>query len=278
MDVQLFEEHRPRLRAVAYRMLGSLSEADDAVQEAWLHASRSGSDSADNPGGWLTTIVARVCLDMLRARKSRREEPLSFHLPDPVIGPEDAVLHADAVGMALLVVLDTLGPAERLAYVLHDMFAVPFSEIGTLLGRTSTAARQLASRARRRIRRSAVVPDGDLARQQRVVGAFLAAARDGDLDALLAVLDPSVVVRADRGALGSLLVGGADRVSREALSFASLAAYAEVALVNGAAGIVVFRGGRLSTVMGCTVVDGRIVEIDIIADPGRLAALGRART
>src|SRR5262245_52581549 len=194
-----FEQNRPHLRAVAYRMLGSLSEADDAVQEAWLRLSRSDTSEVENLGGWLTTVVARVCLDMLRSRKSRREEPLGVHVPDPVVSSEDGIdpeheaLLADSVGLALLVVLDTLNPAERLAFVLHDMFAVPFNEIAPLVGRSPTAARQLASRARRRVRGSAPVPDPDLARQREVVDAFLAASRGGDFDALLAVLDPDVV-------------------------------------------------------------------------------------
>ncbi|HEY4726086.1 MAG TPA: sigma-70 family RNA polymerase sigma factor, partial [Actinomycetota bacterium] len=213
-----FQAHRPRLRAVAYRMLGSLGEADDAVQETWLHLSRADPSGVDNLGRWLTTVVARVCLDTLRARTARREEPLGVHLPDPIIshqdalGPEEEALLAEGVGLALLVVMEQLAPAERLALVLHDTFAVPFDQIAAILGRSPAAARQLASRARRRVRASATLPDGDLARQRKVVDAFLAAARDGDLDALVAVLDPEVVVRADWGGVPA----GASRMVRGA--------------------------------------------------------------
>jgi RNA polymerase sigma-70 factor, ECF subfamily len=276
-----FETHRSHLRAVAYRMLGSLSEADDAVQEAWLRLSRSASGEVENLGGWLTTVVARVCLDMLRARGSRPEEPLGPHLPEPIVGqadefdPEHQVLLADSVGLALLIVLDTLDPVERLAFVLHDMFAVPFDDIAPIVGRSPTAARQLASRARRRVHTAATVPDGDLARQQEVVHAFLAAARQGDFDALLAVLDPDVVVRADRGAPAgaSIEVRGAPTVAEQALAYAGLAGSAEPALVNGAAGIVVATRGRTFAVMAFTVTDGKIVEIDILTDPSRLRQL-----
>jgi RNA polymerase sigma-70 factor (ECF subfamily) len=278
-----FEEHRTHLRAVAYRMLGSLSEADDAVQEAWLRLGRADTDAVENLGGWLTTVVARVCLDMLRSRRSRREEPWDTHLPDPVVSPghgtdpEHEALLADAVGLALLVVLDTLTPAERLAFVLHDLFAVPFDQIAAIVGRSATGARQLASRARRRVQASTAVPDADLSRQRDVVDAFLAAARDGDFAALLAVLDPDVVLRADLGAVpagASRRVRGASAVAEQALSFAWRARFAHPALVNGAAGLLVATRDRPFAVMGFTVVRGRIVEIDILADPDRLRGLG----
>jgi RNA polymerase sigma factor (sigma-70 family) len=278
-----FEANRAHLRAVAYRMLGSLSEADDAVQEAWLHLNRSDTSGVANLNGWLTTIVARVCLDLLRARRSRREEPMGAHLPDPVVRSQDQVdpgqqaLLAEGVGLALLVVLETLGPAERLAFVLHDMFAVPFDEIAAIVGRSPAAARQLASRARRRVRGAATVPDADLSRQRAVVDAFLAAARCGDFDALLAVLDPDVVLRADRGGVpagASRVVRGARAVAEGALSFSWRARFARPALVNGAAGIVARAAdGRPFAVMGFTVTRGKIVEIDILADPARLRQL-----
>ena len=275
-----FEENRTRLRAVAYRMLGSLSEADDAVQEAWLRLSRSNTDDVENLAGWLTTVVARVCLNMLRSRNSRREEPLDPHMPEPIISPEDrldpehAALLADSVGLALLVVLDTLDPAERLAFVLHDMFAVPFEEIAPIVARSPAATRQLASRARRRVQGAAPMPDADLNRQREVVDAFLAAAREGDFDALLAVLDPDVVLRADQGPGGGFVeVRGASLVAKQASSFARLAPYARPALVNGAAGAVVIRRGRPFSVAGVTVRGGKIVEIDILADPERLSRL-----
>ena len=278
-----FEAHRGHLRAVAYRMLGSLSEADDAVQEAWLRLNRSDPSGVENLGGWLTTVVARVCLDMLRARRSRREEPLEARVPGPIVSrragtdPEHEALLADAVGLALLVVLETLAPAERLAFVLHDMFAVPFDEIAPIVGRSPTAARQLASRARRRVRGAATGPDADLARQRDVVDAFLAAARGGDFDALLAVLDPDVVLRADRAAVPS----GAPREVRGAAAVAKRAALggaraAQPALVNGAVGVVVAPRGRLLMVLGFTVSRGKIVEIDAIADPERLRRLDLA--
>ncbi len=282
---QRFEEHRAHLRAVAYRMLGSLSEADDAVQEAWLRLDRADTGGVENLGGWLTTVVARVCLDMLRSRRSRREEPLDAHLPDPVVGPADGTdpeheaLLADAVGLALLVVLDTLAPAERLAFVLHDLFAVPFDEIGAIMGRSPAAARQLASRARRRVQAAATVPDADRSRQRDVVDAFLAAARTGDFDALLAVLDPDVVLRADVGAVpagASRRIRGASAVAEQALSFAWRARFAHPALVNGAAGLVVAAHDRPLAVMGFTVARGRIVGIDILADPDRLRRLDLA--
>ena len=274
-----FQAHHARLRAVAYQMLGSLSEADDAVQEAWLRVSRAGTGGVDNLGGWLTTVVARVCLDMLRSRAARREEPLGVHLPDPVISqpdvldPEQEALLADAVGLALLVVLDTLAPAERLAFVLHDTFAVPFEEIAAILGRSPAATRQLASRARRRVRASPARPDADLAGQQRAVDAFLAAARNGDLEALVSILDPDVVARADWGKVPvrvPTVLRGARAVAEQALAFAHRAPYGRPALVNGAAGVVVAAGARLIAVMGFTVTDGKITEIDILADPERL--------
>jgi RNA polymerase sigma factor (sigma-70 family) len=279
-----FEANRAHLKAVAYRMLGSLSEADDAVQEAWLRLSRSGASGVENLGGWLTTAVARVCLDMLRSRSSHREEPLGVRLPEPIVSREDAVdpeqqaLLADSVGLALLVVLDTLAPAERLAFVLHDMFAVPFDEIAPIVGRSPAAARQLASRARRRVQ-AAAVPDADLTRQRAVVAAFLAAARSGDFDALLAVLDPDVVLRADLGAVragASRVVRGARTVAEGALSFARMAPFARLALVNGAAGLVVLPEGRPFAVMAFAVRDGKIVELDILADPERLRQLDLA--
>jgi RNA polymerase sigma factor (sigma-70 family) len=279
-----FEEHRAHLRAVAYRMLGSIAEADDAVQEAWLRLSRSDARGVENLRGWLTTVVARVCLSMLHSRTSRREEPLDVRLPDPIVSPEDEVdpeqeaLLADAVGLALLVILETLTPAERLAFVLHDMFQVPFEEIALMVGRSPAAARQLASRARRRVRGAAPAPDADLARQREAVDAFLAAARGGDFDALVAVLDPEVVLRADRGAIpgASRVVRGARDVAEGALAFAELARFARPALVNGAAGLVVAPHGQPFSVMGFTVSRGRIVEIDILADPARLRRLDLA--
>jgi RNA polymerase sigma factor (sigma-70 family) len=283
-----FEENRTHLRAVAYRMLGSISEADDALQEAWLRLSRSDTSGIQNPGGWLTTVVARVCLDMLRSRRSRREGPLGVHVPEPIVSradgldPEREALLADSVGLALLVVLETLSPAERLAFVLHDMFAVPFEEIAPLVGRSPTAARQLASRARRRVQGAAPSPDADLTRQREVVDAFLAASRAGDFDALLAVLDPDVVLRSDGGVGRAGLsreVRGAQAVAEQALTFSKFArsAHARPALVNGAAGVVSWSpDGQLFSVMGCTVRHGKIVEIDILADPARLRQLDLA--
>jgi RNA polymerase sigma factor (sigma-70 family) len=280
-----FQTHRTRLRAVAYRMLGSLSEADDALQEAWLRASRADASSVDNLGGWLTTVVARVCLDMLRSRASRPEEPIGVRLPDPIIShpdaldPEQEALLADAVGLALLVVLEQLAPAERLALVLHDTFAVPFKDIAAIVGRSPAATRQLASRARRRVRDTAKIPDADVAHQRAVVDAFLAAARDGDLRALCAVLDPDVVVRADWGAVpagASRVVRGVREVAEQALAFSRLAPFAQPVLVNGAAGVVVASGNRPSVVMAFTVGHGKIVEIDILADPARLRRLDLA--
>jgi RNA polymerase sigma-70 factor (ECF subfamily) len=282
-----FEAYRPHLRAVAYRMLGSLAEADDAVQDAWLRFSRAGADEVENLGGWLTTIVARVCLNMLRARNARREESLELHLPDPLISPEgelhpeEETLLADSVGLALLVVLDTLTPAERLAFVLHDMFALPFEEIAPMVGRTPEAARQLASRARRRVKGADLrEPDPDLARQRAVVDAFFAASRGGDFDALVAVLDPDVVLRADFGArrpAASTVIRGAAAVAGQALLFgANPAAELHPVLVNGAAGAVVTLRGRPFAVLGLTVAAGKIVAIDAIAEPERVRRLAAA--
>ena len=276
------EDNRSHLRAVAYRMLGSSSEADDAVQEAWLRLSRSDAGEIENLGGWLTTVVARVCLDMLRSRKSRREEPLEAHAPGPIasgagrLDPEEEALLASSIGPALLVVLETLAPAERVAFVLHDMFAVPFDEIAPMLGRSPTAARQLASRARRRVRGAAPVPDSDLARQRQVVDAFFAAAHDGDFDALVAVLDPDVVLRSDGGAARpdtTAVVRGAENVASRALTYVRLSPYVQPAIVNGVAGVIVAPGGRLFSVMAFTVRDEKIVEIDALADPDRLRKL-----
>jgi RNA polymerase sigma factor (sigma-70 family) len=277
-----FEEHRPRLRAVAYRMLGSLSEADDAVQEAWLRLSRSDSGDIDNLGGWLTTVVGRVSLNMLRSRRVRREEPLDVRVPEPIVdradgtSPEHEALLADSVGLALLVVLEELTPAERLAFVLHDMFAVPFDEIAAIVDRSPDAARQLASRARRRVRGATPAPDADLTAQREVVDAFLAAARDGDFDALVAVLDPDVVLRADRGAVPARVpreIRGAAAVASQALTYSRLGLVTKPALINGAAGGVSIRDGEPFAVMGVTVRGGKIAEIDILADPERLRRL-----
>ena len=279
-----FEADRAHLRAVAYRMLGSLSEADDAVQEAWLRLSRADTSGVDNLSGWLTTVVARVCLNILRSRVTRREESFGVHLPDPIVSREDGVdpeheaVLADSVGLALLVVLEMLAPAERLAFVLHDMFAVPFDEIAPIVGRSPAAARQLASRARRRVQ-AAPVPDTDLASQRVVVDAFFAAARSGDFDALVAVLDPDVVLRSDVGVGGprvSALVHGAAAVAAQALMFAQLSPFVRPALVNGVAGVVVAPDGQPVSVMAFTVVNGRIVAIDALADPERLGQLDLA--
>jgi RNA polymerase sigma-70 factor (ECF subfamily) len=280
-----FEAHRTHLRAVAYRMLGSLSEADDAVQEAWLRLSRADSREVENLGGWLTTVVGRVCLDVLRRRTSRREDPLETHLPDPIVShanggdPEHEAVLADAVGLALLVVLDTLAPAERVAFVLHDVFALPFEEIGPIVGRSPTAARQLASRARRRVRGGAAVSDAHVTRQRDVVDAFFAAAREGDFDALVAVLDPDVVLRSDGGRArpdASVVVRGAPAVAGRALTFAQPSALVRPALVNGVAGVVVTVDGRPISLMGFIVRRGKVVEIDAIADPERLRRLDLA--
>ncbi|WP_336216327.1 RNA polymerase sigma factor SigJ [Nonomuraea sp. LPB2021202275-12-8] len=273
-----FEEHRTRLRAVAYRMLGSVSEADDAVQDAWLRLNRADTSGVDNLGAWLTTVVARVCLNVLRSREHRREDPFDVRVPDPIISPEDGdpeheALLADSVGLALLVVLETLTPAERLAFVLHDMFAVPFEEIAPMIERSPAAARQLASRARRRVRGQAPAPDPDLSRQRRVVDAFFAAARDGDFDALVAVLHPDVVLRSDGGvarARHTVVINGARTVAEQAVTFGRLSPYARPVLINGAAGVVVAAHGRPLSVMAFTVTDGKIVAIDVLSDPDRL--------
>jgi RNA polymerase sigma factor (sigma-70 family) len=273
-----FEEHRTHLRAVAYRMLGSMGEAEDAVQETWLRLGRSDTRGIENLGGWLTTVVARVCLDMLRSRESRREVPLGEHEREPITGGEDAghpeqeALLADSVGLALLVVLDSLPPAERVAFVLHDTFAVPFDEIAPIVGRSPAATRQLASRARRRVQ-GASVPEADPSRERAIVDAFLAASRGGDFEALLAVLDPDVALRADRTAVrmgASREVRGAEAVAE---TFFGRARFAQPALVDGAVGLVWARGGRPRVVFGLTIRDGRIVEIDLIADPERLRRL-----
>ncbi len=280
-----FEQHRTHLRAVAYRMLGSITEADDAVQEAWLRLSRSDADAIENLAGWLTTVVSRVCLNVLRSRTARREDLLDPHLPDPIVtvegtlDPEEEVMLADAVGVALLVVLETLTPAERLAFVLHDTFAVPFDQVAEVLGRSPEATRQLASRARRRVRGATAPPDADVARQRAVVDAFFAAARAGDFEGLVALLDPDVVARSDGGprrAQLSLLTSGAAAVAGQALTYANPAADVHPALVNGAAGVVVTLGGHPQAIMGFSVVDGRIVAINALVDPDRIAELDLA--
>ncbi len=277
-----FEERRGHLRAVAYRMLGSLSEAEDAVQEAWLRLSRAGADGIDNLGGWLTTVVGRVCLDMLRSRTQRREAPLDVHVPDPIVGradssdPEHETLLADSLGLALLVVLDTLPPPERLAFVLHDMFGMPFEEIAAIVDRSPAAARQLASRARRRVQGQAPVPERDVTRQRAVVDAFLAAARAGDIEALVAVLHPDVVLRSDHGVASSatIEVRGARNVASRARLSSQPGLVVRKALVNGAAGLVTWRpDGQPFAVLGFTIVDGQIVEIDILGDVDRLRRL-----
>jgi RNA polymerase sigma factor (sigma-70 family) len=280
---ELFEEHRGRLRAVAYRMLGSLPEADDAVQDAWVRFSRAGTEGVENVAGLLTTIVARVCLNILRARAVRREDPVGVHIPDPVVSPGDSispeseVLLADSVGLALIVVLDTLTPSERLAFVLHDVFDVPFDEIAPMVGRSIPAARQLASRARRRIQGAGVrTPDADVAKQREVVNAFFAAARGGDFDGLVALLDPDVVLRADGGARpsASAMLHGPTAVAERVLMFVRLAVDTRPALVNGAAGVIINAAGRPAAVLGFTIVDGRVTEINGITDPDRLSRLG----
>ncbi|MDQ3811401.1 MAG: RNA polymerase sigma factor SigJ [Chloroflexota bacterium] len=277
-----FEEHRPRLRSLAYRMLGSLAEADDALQDTWLRVSRAGADEVDNVGAWLTTVVGRVCLNMLRSRKARREASLGSHLPDPIVSreerldPEQEALLGDSVGLALLVALDSLTPAERVAFVLHDVFAVPFDEIAPIVGRTPTAARQLASRARRRVR-GAPVPDVDLDRQWAVVDAFLAAARAGDFERLLAVLDPEVVLRSDGGQARpdlTLLVRGAEAVAERAMAFRRFAETSTRILVNGIPGGVAWApDGSPFAVLAMTVRGGTLVRIDVLADPDRLDQL-----
>jgi RNA polymerase sigma factor (sigma-70 family) len=276
-----FEEHRTHLRAVAYRMLGSVSEVDDAVQEAWLRLSRADSAEIGNLGGWLTTVVARVCLDMLRSRQSRREEQFTPEAPEPVAtgtrgsSPEQEALLADSVGLALLVVLDRLTPAERLAFVLHDMFAVPFEEIAPIIGRSAEAARQLASRARRRVRGGTAAPDPDLALQREVVDAFLAALRSGDFEGLLAVLDPDLVVRADMAITSGppSEIRGAAVWARGAIAFGHMARVVEPALVNGTIGLVMAPRGRLSRALTFTIANGKITEIEVIGDPARLGEL-----
>jgi len=287
-----FEEHRGHLRAVAYRMLGSFNDADDAVQDAWLRVARSDPEQVENLGGWMTTIVARVCLNMLRARNVRREDAIDFHVPDAVvisqvggIQPEDQALLADSIGLALLIVLDTLAPAERLAFVLHDLFGLPFEEIAPMVERTPTAARQLASRARRRVRGAKPdVPTTDLTRQRTLVDAFFAAARDADFDALIGLLDPDVVLRIDGGAglpAASMLLRGAEAVTRQAgrglrSIFVSPGVRLRPALVNGAAGVVVTADDRPMAVIGFTIADDKIVEIDAISDPQRLPTIAAA--
>ena len=279
---QQFEQNRRRLRAVAYRMLGSLTEAEDAVQEAWLRLSRSDHEEIENLSAWLTTVVARVSLNMLRSRATRREQPLGPHIPDPVIDsvdgvdPEHEALVTDSVGLALLVVLETLTPAERLAFVLHDMFGVPFDEIATLTDRTPQAARQLASRARRRVRAQPTVPDVDVSAQRRVVEAFLAAARHGDFEALVATLDPDVVLRADAGPTRpgmSAEVHGAVAVAQRASMWSRVDLAMHPVLVNGAFGVVATLNGVPFTVAAAIVRDGRIATMDFLADPDRLAQL-----
>lgn len=280
----LFDEHRPHVRAVAYRMLGSVSEAEDAVQEAWIRLSRADVSGIGNLRGWLTTVVARVCLDMLRARASRREDPLDVHVPDPIVrplaredeGPEADAMLADSVGLALLVVLEKLEPAERLAFVLHDVFGMTFEEIAPVVERSVVATRQLASRARRRVRGQAPASEADLRKQRRVVDAFLAAVRDGDFERLVTVLDPDIVLRADGGVLKGMsrVVRGAEAVIAQARAFSKGELASQVVLVNGNVGIVTRRpDGRVFSVIGFTIAGGRIVEMDILADPDRLARL-----
>jgi RNA polymerase sigma-70 factor (ECF subfamily) len=274
-----FEEQRSHLRAVAYRMLGSLNEADDAVQEAWLRLSRTDADEIENLGGWLTTVVARVCLNVLRSRRTHREEPLGVRMPDPIVDPADGTdpeheaLLADSVGLALLVVLETLSPAERLAFVLHDMFAIPFDDIAPVVDRSPDATRQLASRARRRVQGERTAPDPDLDRQREVVDAFLAASREGDFDALVAVLDPEIVLRQDFGGGVTQELRGAEAVAGQARMYSQLGLVVHQALINGAVGIVAVRDGRPFSVGGFTVRDGKIIEMDWLADPERLAQL-----
>jgi RNA polymerase sigma factor (sigma-70 family) len=284
-QTQQFERHRAHLQAVAYRMLGSVSEAEDAVQEAWLRLNRSDDAAIANVGGWLTTVVGRVCIDMLRTRNSRREDYIGTWMPEPVVSiddgadPEKATMLADAVGLALLVVLETLTPSERLAFVLHDMFAVPFDEIAPMVDRTPSATRQLASRARRRVRGAAPTPDADLAKQRDVVAAYLAASRAGDFDALVAVLDPDVVFRADTGSrphLAPAELTGASEVARYAVARgAQFAPFCRPALVNGAAGLIAQTPAGPLAIVGFTVSDGRVATIDLILDPDKLHALGR---
>jgi RNA polymerase sigma-70 factor, ECF subfamily len=281
-----FQQERPQLRRIAYRMLGTVDEADDAVQEAWIRLSRTDDSAVENLGAWLTTVVSRVCLDMLRTRRSRREEFVGSWMPEPIVAidgaptPEEEALIADGVGLALYVVLETLAPAERLAFVLHDMFALPFEEIAPIVGRSADATRQLASRARRRVQGAKPVPDVDLAEQKRVVEAFLAAAREGDFDALLEMLDPEVTLRVDAGPGSPLArepIVGAEEVLAEARRWMALAPYSRPAIVNGVAGAVVGRpDGTLFTVVALTVANGRINAIDFVVDPAKLARLSLA--
>ena len=282
-QIEQFEEHRSHLHAVAYRMLGSMSEADDALQEAWLRLSRSNTNAVDNIGGWLTTVVGRVCLDVLRTRRARREDYIGTWLPEPVVlpdgapGPEQEALIADSVGLALFVVLETLTPPERLAFVLHDMFAVPFDEIAPIIDKSPDAARQLASRARRRVQGAAPDADADLPHQREIVDAFLAASRNGDFEALVAVLDPDVVFRVDAGASSPLArapITGAAAVAEQILARGTrFAPHARPAIVNGAAGVVVGSGTRPMAVAGFAVSHDRIVAIDLIIDPDKLSGL-----
>ncbi len=276
-----FEEHRGHLRAVAYRMLGSASEAEDAVQESWIRLVRTDISDVQNLRGWLTTVVARVCLDMLRTRTSRREDPLDTHVPDPVItradaNPESDAMLADSVGLALLVVLETLEPPERLAFVLHDVFGMSFDEIAPIVDRSVVAARQLASRARRRVQTGAPNPDRDLRQQRRVIDAFMAAARDGDFERLISVLHPDIVLRADGGAAKGMsrLVRGAQAVASQAAMFSKVGLSTQVVMVNGNLGIVArLPDGRLFSVIGFTIAAGKVIEMDILADPDRLGRL-----
>jgi RNA polymerase sigma-70 factor (ECF subfamily) len=277
-----FEEERPQLRRIAYRMLGTVDEADDAVQEAWIRLGRTDESSVENLGAWLTTVVSRVALDMLRARRSRREEYVGSWMPEPIVtiddspSPEDEALIADGVGLALYVVLETLSPAERLAFVLHDMFAMPFDEIATIVGRSPEATRQLASRARRRVRGAKAEPDAQLTAQRRVVDAFIAAAREGDFDALLELLDPDVTLRVDAGPGGTLArppIVGRTAVIAEARRWTAMAPLSRPAIVNGAAGAVIGRPGRPFAVVGVTVANGRITALDFLVDPAKLARI-----
>jgi RNA polymerase sigma-70 factor (ECF subfamily) len=279
--VEQFEAYRPHVRAVAYRMLGSVSEADDAVQDTWIRLSRTDVTGVENLRGWLTTVVARVCLDMLRARTSRREDPLDTHVPDPVVtsapgDPESGAVLADSVGLALLVVLEKLEPAERLAFVLHDVFGMTFEEIAPVVDRSVVATRQLASRGRRRVRGHAPTPDADLRAQRRVVDAFLAAVRDGDFERLVAVLDPDIVLRADGGAAKGMsrLVRGAQAVASQAAAFSKLGLTSQVVLVNGNIGVVSrLPDGRVLSIIGFAIAGRKVVEMDILADPDRIARL-----
>jgi RNA polymerase sigma-70 factor (ECF subfamily) len=274
-----FEEQRGRLRAVAYRMLGSVSEADDAVQEAWLRLDRADTGDIANLGAWLTTVVTRICLNMLRSREQRREDPIEVHVPDPIIGRDDAIspeheaLLADSVGLALLVVVQSLAPAERVAFVLHDLFGVPFDDIAPMIDRSPAATRQLASRARRRVQGQAPTPDPDLARQREVVDAFFAASRNGDFDALVSVLDPDVILRSDGGTARprmTFTLRGPKQVASQAITSSKLSPFVRPALINGAAGVVVAAHGKAMFVMAFTVTGGAIAAIDVLADPDRL--------